>query len=64
MGKTGFKVQLGRREGRRAILIRWIFRKWNIGVCPESRRLRIGTGGLCVCVFVKKYSLIILYSYH
>ena len=65
VGKTEGKVQLGRSECRRGTLFRWIFRKMNVGVCPESRRLRIGRGGLCVCVCVcvcmlTKYSLIIL----
>jgi hypothetical protein len=26
-------------------ILRWIFRKWDVGVCTGSRRLRIGTGG-------------------
>ena len=51
-GKTEGKVQCWRSEYRRAILLKWIFRKWNVGVCPESRRLRVGTSGFCVCVFV------------
>jgi hypothetical protein len=30
-------------DGR--IMQRWIFRKWNVGVCTGSSCLRIGTGG-------------------
>jgi hypothetical protein len=30
-------------DGR--IILRWIFRKWDVGVWTESRWLRIGTGG-------------------
>ena len=26
-------------------VLRWIFRKWNVGVWTESSWLRIGTGG-------------------
>jgi len=44
-GKTLVKVQLGRSELRREILLRWIFRKWNVVLCPEWRRLTIGICG-------------------
>jgi len=27
------------------IILRWIFRKWNVGECTGSSWLRIGTGG-------------------
>jgi len=27
------------------IILRWIFRKWDVGVWTESSCLRIGTGG-------------------
>jgi len=27
------------------IILRWIFRKWDVGVWTGSRSLRIGTGG-------------------
>jgi len=27
------------------IILRWIFRKWDVGVCTGSSWLRIGTGG-------------------
>jgi len=30
-------------DGR--IILRWIFRKWDVGVWPGSSWLRIGTGG-------------------
>ena len=30
-------------DGR--IILRWIFRKWDVGVWTESSWLRIGTGG-------------------
>ena len=30
-------------EGR--IILRWIFRKWDVGTCTGSSWLRIGTGG-------------------
>ena len=35
-------------EGKRPlgrIILRWIFRKWDVGVWTESNWLRIGTGG-------------------
>ena len=28
-----------------SIILRWIFRKWDVGVWTGSRWLRIGTGG-------------------
>jgi hypothetical protein len=34
----------------RRIILRWIFRKWDVGVWTGSRWLRIGTGGgTCEC---------------
>jgi len=30
-------------DGR--IILRWIFRKWDVGMCTGSNWLRIGTGG-------------------
>jgi hypothetical protein len=30
-------------DGR--VILRWIFRKWDVGVWTRSRWLRIGTGG-------------------
>jgi len=35
-------------DGR--IIFRWIFRKWDLGVCTGSSWLRIGTGGGYLCV--------------
>ena len=32
-------------DGR--IILRWIFRKWDMGAWTESRWLRTGTGGTC-----------------
>jgi len=32
-----------RADGR--IKLRWIFRKWDVGVCTGSNWLRLGTGG-------------------
>jgi len=33
------------------IILRWIFRKWDVGIRIESSWLRIGTGaGTCECV--------------
>jgi hypothetical protein len=29
----------------RRIILRWIFRKWDVGICTGSRWLRMGTGG-------------------
>jgi hypothetical protein len=29
----------------RRIILRWIFKKWDVGVGTELRWLRIGTGG-------------------
>jgi len=32
------------------VILRWIFRKWDVGVWTESSCLRIGTGGgTCEC---------------
>jgi hypothetical protein len=30
----------------RKIILRWIFRKWNVGAWTESMWLRTGTGGV------------------
>jgi hypothetical protein len=49
-----FRVLAGKREGKRPlgrhrrdgrIILRWIFRKWYVGVWTGSSWLRIGTGG-------------------
>jgi hypothetical protein len=36
LGNSGIDVR---------IILRWIFKKWDVGVWNESSRLRIGTGG-------------------
>ena len=33
-------------DGR--IILRWVFRKWDVGVWTGSIRLRIGTGECCI----------------
>jgi hypothetical protein len=38
------KRTLGRPRRRWGIILRWIFRKWNVGVWTGSSLLRIGTG--------------------
>jgi hypothetical protein len=30
---------------RGTIILRWIFKKWDVGICTESSWLRIGTDG-------------------
>jgi hypothetical protein len=43
-----YRVLVGKPEGKRPLgrpKLRWIFRKWDVGVWTESNRLRIGTGG-------------------
>jgi hypothetical protein len=45
VGKPEGKRPLGRRKRRWEIIIRWIFRKWDVGVWSGSIWLRIGTGG-------------------
>jgi hypothetical protein len=48
------RVLVGKPEGRRQwrdpdvdgrVILRWIFRKWDVRVWTGSRWLRIGTGG-------------------
>jgi hypothetical protein len=39
------KRPIGRPRRRWEIILRWIFRKWNIGAWTGSSWLRIGTGG-------------------
>jgi hypothetical protein len=41
-------ILVGKREGKRPlvkIILRWIFRKWDVGVWNGSRRLGTGTDG-------------------
>jgi hypothetical protein len=45
MGKPEGKRPLGRPMRRWWIILRWIFRKWGVGVWTGSSWLRIGTGG-------------------
>jgi len=49
-----YRVLVGKPEGKNhlgdpgvdvRIMLRWIFRKWDVGVWTGSRWLRIGTGG-------------------
>ena len=46
-----YRVLVGKPEGKRVpgvdgrIILRWIFRKWDVGVWTGSGWLRIGTGG-------------------
>jgi len=49
-----YKVLMGKPEGKKhledpridgRIILRWIFRKWDVGVWTASSWLRIGTGG-------------------
>jgi hypothetical protein len=42
VGEPGVKRPLGR---PRRIILRWIFRKWRVGVWIGSSWLRVGTGG-------------------
>jgi len=45
VGKPEAKRTLGRPRRRYGIILRWTFRKWDVGVRTGSRELRIGTGG-------------------
>jgi len=46
VGRTEGKSQLGRPKRKwERIILRWIFRKWDVGVWTVSSWLRIGTGG-------------------
>ena len=45
-----YRVTVGKPEGKRPgvdgrIILRWIFRKWDVGAWTGSSWLRIGTGG-------------------
>jgi hypothetical protein len=52
--RRGYRVLVGKPERKKhledprvdgRIILRWIFRKWNVGAWTGSRWLRIGTGG-------------------
>jgi hypothetical protein len=45
VGKPEGKILLGRSRRRYRIILRWIFRKWDVGVWTGSSWLRIETGG-------------------
>jgi hypothetical protein len=45
VGKSEGKRPLGRPRVDARIILRWIFRKWDVGVWTGSSWLRIGTGG-------------------
>ena len=45
VGKPEGKRPLGRSRLNGKIILRWIFRKWDVGVWTGLSWLRIGTGG-------------------
>ena len=45
VGKPAGKRHLEDQGLNGKIIVRWIFRKWDVGVWTESSLLRIGTGG-------------------
>jgi len=45
VGKPEGKRPLGRPRRRGRIILRWIFRKWNVRAWTGSMWSRIGTGG-------------------
>jgi hypothetical protein len=45
LGNLGKKRQLGRPRVDGRLILRWIFRKWDVGVWTGLIWLRIGTGG-------------------
>jgi len=45
VGKSEGKRPLGRPICRWRTILRWIFRKWEVGVWTGSSCLRVGTGG-------------------
>jgi len=45
MGKPQRKRPFGRPSCRWGIILRWIFRKWDVGAWTGSNWLRIGIGG-------------------
>jgi len=45
VGKPEGETPLGRPRRRWRIILRWIFRRWDVGVWTGSNWLRIGTVG-------------------
>jgi len=45
VGKPGERDNLGAPDVDGKIIVRWIFRKWDVGLWTGSNWLRIGTGG-------------------
>jgi len=45
VGKTERKIPLGRPRSRWRIILKWIFRKWDVAAWTGSSWLRIVTGG-------------------
>jgi hypothetical protein len=45
VAKAEGKKSLGRPRRRWVIILRWIFRTWDVGVWTESSWIRTGTGG-------------------
>jgi hypothetical protein len=45
VGKPNGKRPLARPSIDESVILRWIFRKWDVGVWTGSSWLRIGTGG-------------------
>ena len=45
MGNLGERHHWGNPGVDGRIILRWIFRRWDVGVLTESSWLRIGTGG-------------------
>jgi len=45
LGKPEGKRPLGRPRHRWEIILRWVFRKWDVGLWTGLSWLRIGTGG-------------------
>ena len=49
-GNVKERDQLGDSGVDERVILRWVFRKWDVGVWTESSWLRIGTGGGNLCV--------------
>jgi hypothetical protein len=54
VGKPGGKSNMGDPGVDGRAILRWIFRKWDVGVWTGSSWLRIGTGGGYLCSMVSK----------